>query len=676
MKQLVTIIFTLFFVQFSHAQINENKSVTTNLIWFDDLQIQTFSEGIRPVSAKSNYSHDSMRIKGVHYKRGIGAQSPCVLVFALHKKAKHFSALVGSDDLGNKDIPVTFYVVGDKKVLFESKEMRIGDAPIQVDIDLTGIEQLGLLVTDKVGGVGNKRTYANWANASIEMIGNHLPEHPINNDPTFILTPKDKPTPKINSAKIMGVRPGNPFLYTIAATGIRPMQFSAENLPKGLSVSPETGIITGNLNNRGVYTTTIVAKNKLGIAKQKLVIKVGDTIALTPPIGWNGWNAWESKIDREKVIASADAMVQKGLRDHGWSYINIDDTWQGKRFGPDTALQPNEKFNDIKGMVDYIHSIGLKAGLYSTPYVASYAGYVGASSDSAKGGETFEQILKKKQFYHHIGPYKFEKNDAKQMANWGFDFLKYDWRMDVASTERMWNALKNSGRDIVLSLSNNAPFEKVNDWNRLSNMYRTGPDIKDSWTSLFLTTFTLDKWAPYSGPGHWMDPDMMIVGNVSIGPILHPTRLTPDEQYSHISMFSILAAPMLIGCPIEQIDAFTLNLLTNDEVIAINQDPLGAPARLVKEINGVQIWRKQMQDGSTIIGLFNTGGYGTNPTSYFRWGDEKALPFTFDFASLGLAGKYEIRDVWRQKSLGKYEGNYKTTINHHGVVMLQFKGYE
>jgi alpha-galactosidase len=141
-------------------------------------------------------------------------------------------------------------------------------------------------------------------------------------------------------------------------------------------------------------------------------------------------------------------------------------------------------------------------------------------------------------------------------------------------------------------------------------------------------------------------------------------------------MFSILAAPMLIGCPIEQIDAFTLNLLANDEVIAINQDPLGKPARLVKELNGVQIWKKPMEDGSTIIGLFNTGGYGTNPASYFRWGDEKALQFNFDFASLGLTGKYDIRDVWRQKSLGKYEGNFKTSINHHGVVFLQFKGYE
>ena len=673
MKKIASLLICCFITYALIAQNKLSQSNSTHLVWFDDLQIQTFSEGIRPVSAKSNYSHDSMRIKGVHYKRGIGAQSPCVLVFSLNKNAKHFSALVGSDDLGNKEIPVTFYVLGDKKVLFESKEMRVGDAPIQVDIDITGIKQLGLLVTDKVGGVGNKRTYANWANASIEMIGNHKPQHPINNIPTYILTPKDKPTPKINSAKIMGVRPGNPFLYTIAATGIRPIKYSAENLPKGLSVATETGIITGYLKERGDYTTTIIAKNKLGVAKQKLLIKVGDTIALTPPIGWNGWNAWESKIDRQKVIASADAMVQKGLRDHGWSYINIDDTWQGKREGADTALQPNEKFNDIKGMVDYIHSIGLKAGLYSTPYVASYAGYVGASSDLEKGGETFEQIIKKKQFYHHIGPYKFEPNDAKQMAKWGFDFLKYDWRMDVASTERMWNALKNSGRDIILSLSNNAPFEKVNDWNRLSNMYRTGPDIKDSWTSLFLTTFTLDKWAPYSGPGHWMDPDMMIVGNVSIGPILHPTRLTPDEQYSHISMFSILAAPMLIGCPIEQIDAFTLNLLANDEVIAINQDPLGKPARLVKELKGVQIWKKEMEDGSTIVGLFNTGGYGTHPASYFRWGDEKPIAINFDFASIGLKGKYDVRDVWRQKSLGTYKGYYKTLVNHHGVVLLQFK---
>ncbi len=146
-------------------------------IWFDDLPIQTFSEGIRPVSAKSNYSHNTMSMNGVAYEHGLGAQSPCVLVFLLNKKATHFTALVGADDMGNKDIALKFYVVADQKVLFETKPMRIGDAPIKVDLNLTGVKQLGLLVTDTVGGVGNKKTYANWANASIEMMGDAMPEH-------------------------------------------------------------------------------------------------------------------------------------------------------------------------------------------------------------------------------------------------------------------------------------------------------------------------------------------------------------------------------------------------------------------------------------------------------------------------------------------------------------------
>ena len=643
----------------------------TQTVWLDDLPIQTFSEGMRPVSAKTNYSHDTMRIKGVKYFRGVGAQSPCVLAFLLNGHAKRFTALVGADDLGNKDIPLSFFVVADKKVLFESKEMKIGDPAVKVDIDLTGIQRLGILITDHVGGVTNKKTYGNWADAKLEMIDNNNPDYIPNNEEKYTLTPIPKSTPKINSPKLFGATPGNPFLYTIAATGTRPIQFSAINLPKGLKLSSENGIITGSVKERGTYEVILKAKNKLGTASQKLKIVIGDTIALTPPIGWNGWNAWESHLDREKVLASANAMVEKGLRDHGWSYVNIDDTWQGIRSGPDTALQPNEKFPDIKGMVDHIHSLGLKAGIYSTPYMASYGGYVGASSDSPTGGETKEQIFKNKQPFHKIGNYQFENNDARQMAKWGFDFLKYDWRIDVASTERMSNALKKSGRDIVYSLSNNAPFEKVTDWARLSHMYRTGPDIKDSWTSLFLTTFTLDKWAPYTGHGHWADPDMMIVGDVAIGPVLHPTRLTPDEQYSHISIFSLLAAPMLIGCPVERLDAFTLNLLSNDEVIEINQDPLGKPARLVKDENGLQIWLKQLEDGSYAVGLFNIDGYGTTPESYFRWGNEVPKSYEVDLLSLGLKGKWRFRNVWKQKDEGVYTGKYTTLIRHHGVALLR-----
>jgi alpha-galactosidase len=188
-----------------------------------------------------------------------------------------------------------------------------------------------------------------------------------------------------------------------------------------------------------------------------------------------------------------------------------------------------------------------------------------------------------------------------------------------------------------------------------------------------MTTFTLDKWGPYTGPGHWADPDMMIVGDVSIGPVLHPTRLTPDEQYSHISIFSLLSAPMLIGCPVERIVAFTLNLLSNDEVIAVNQDPLAKAARLVRDDNGIQVWLKPLEDGSYAIGLFNTGGYGSTPDTYFRWGNESSKTYNLDLASLGLYGKWSVRDVWRQKQLGVFSKTFTTAIRYHGVVMIRLR---
>ncbi|MBI1343323.1 MAG: alpha-galactosidase [Terrimonas sp.] len=643
-------------------------------IWVDDLPVQEFSSSIRPVQAKTNYTHDSILIGRVYYPRGIGAQSVCILSLQLDRHATRFSAMVGADDKGNTDIPIRFYVIGDRKILFESGKMKVGDPARKVDVDLTGIVQLGLLVTDDIGGIRNKRTYCNWANAQLTMEDDYQPGHLANDGERYILTPAPARTPVINAASIFGATPGNPFLYTIAATGERPMNFDADDLPEGLTLDHQTGIITGRVMQRGNYIATIKAKNNFGEASKRLRIKIGDTLALTPPLGWNGWNALAGILDKEKVMVSTHAMVSSGLINHGWSYINIDDSWQGKREGPLNALQPNEKFTDLKGMVDEIHALGLKAGIYSTPYISSYGSYPGASSDFPYGGETHEIIKKDRQSFMRIGKYRFEKNDAKQMAEWGFDFLKYDWRIDVNSAERMFNALKHSGRDMVFSLSNNAPFEQVNDWVRTSNMYRTGPDIRDSWNSLYMLAFTLDKWGPYGGPGHWNDPDMMIVGNMSTGASLHPTRLTPDEQYSHISIYSLLAAPMLIGCELNDLDSFTLNLLSNDEVIiAINQDPLGKPARLLAEEQGVQVWVKPLEDGFYAVGMFNTDNYGTTPQSYFRWGDEAPKPFKLDFNKIGLKGKWKLRDAWRQKDLGDFNGRFETAIPFHGVVLLHME---
>ncbi len=641
-------------------------------LWLDDLKIQTFSEGIPSVEAKKSGGGDSIRLAGKYFERGIGVHSMSVLSFLLNGKAEQFSATVGADDKANKNMHVQFFVLGDQKILFESGPMKVGDAPKKVTVNLSGIQRMGLLVTVSMEDEGYGKTYSDWADAKLVMSGENRPQNIPNNGEKYILTPTSTKTPRINSTKIFGVTPGNPFLYTIVATGERPMQFSAGPLPEGLQLDPKTGILTGKINQAGIYLTTLRAKNALGNATKQLKIVVGDTFALTPPIGWNGWNSWAKNIDGEKVIASANALVKMGLSNHGWTYINIDDTWEGQRGGKFNGLQPNEKFPKFREMIDYIHSLGLKLGVYSTPWISTYAGFAGASSDFVKGDYP-DSIKPNKRAYRHIGKFRFEKEDALQMAEWGVDYLKYDWRIDLNSAERMSEALKKSGRDILFSLSNSAPIALAKDWARVSNAWRTGPDIRDSWLSLYTSVFTIDKWAPFAIPGHWNDPDMLILGNVTTGTDLHPTRLTPDEQYSHVTIFSLLAAPLLIGCPIEQLDEFTLNLLTNDEVIEVDQDPLGKPARLVADENGVQIWVKPLEDGSYAVGLFYTADYGQTPQSYFHWGTETNKNFLFDFDKAGLKGKYKIRDLWRQKDLGTFDGSFKTEIRHHGVVMIKME---
>ncbi|MEI6275598.1 MAG: NPCBM/NEW2 domain-containing protein [Prolixibacteraceae bacterium] len=637
-------------------------------VWLDELNIQTYSDGIASVNTIKPGGIDSIIIGRIKQERGIRVQTTSAISFLLNGNAAQFSAVIGADEKGNKSIPIRFFVVGDRKILFESKKIVPGEMPVKVSVDLKGIKRLGLLVT---GDEEDQfRTSGYWANAQLLMSKDQLPAQLPNTDEKQILTPEPGKSPRINSASVFGATPGNQLSYTIAATGDRPLRFAANDLPGGLSLDPSTGIISGKILQKGVYPVTLTAENKSGKSSKKLLIKIGATIGLTPPIGWNGWNSWAKNIDREKVIASADAMVKMGLNQHGWSYINIDDTWEGQRGGKFNALQPNEKFPKFKEMIDYIHSLGLKLGIYSTPWISTYAGFAGASSDFEKG-QYPDSIKNNKRAYRHLGKYRFEKEDALQMAEWGVDYLKYDWRIDLNSAERMSVALQKSGRDILFSLSNSAPFENAKDWARVSNAWRTGPDIRDSWLSLYISAFTIDKWAPFAQPGHWNDPDMLILGNVTTGTDLHPTRLTPDEQYSHVSLFSLLAAPLIIGCPIEQLDAFTLNLLTNDEVIEINQDPLGKPARLLAEEHGVQIWVKPMQDGSFAVGLFNTADFGKTPPSYFRWGDEQQKKFSFDFEKVGLKGKYKIRDLWRQKDLGNFDGSFNTEIGHHGVVLVR-----
>lgn len=481
------------------------------------------------------------------------------------------------------------------------------------------------------------------------------------------LTPAPAPAPHINGPSVFGVRPGSEFLYTIPATGTRPIVFSADNLPAGLKLDANTGRITGDLKTAGVFPVVLRASNALGAATKNLRIVVGDQIALTPPMGWNSWNCWAESVSQEKVLRSARALVSSGLINHGWAYINIDDSWQGQRGGSFNAIQPNEKFPDMKGLCKQLHELGLRAGLYSTPWITSYARYMGGSSDDVSGAWT-KSMANSKHWRH--GTSSFAENDAKQFADWGFDYLKYDWLpIDVPHTAEMSKALRATNRDIVFSLSNTAALEHAADWARLANCWRTTCDIFDGWNEnpnpkagynygVSEIAFSQDAWAPYSGPGHWNDPDMLVVGHVGWGAKLHPTHLTPDEQYSHVTMWCLLSAPLLIGCDLEQLDAFTIGLLSNDEVLALDQDALGKQAVRVAANGSVDVFLKDLEDGTKALGFFNRGG------------DSAKVNFN-KLGYIGLSGTWHVRDLWRQTDLPDAKGALKLTIPPHGVVLLK-----
>jgi alpha-galactosidase len=483
--------------------------------------------------------------------------------------------------------------------------------------------------------------------------------------PAEILTPPAPPTPRINGARIFGVRPGRPFLFTIPATGTEPLSYSASGLPAGIKLDEQSGRLSGTAPSQpGDYKVTLTARNALGSDSKPLLIRVGDQICLTPPMGWNSWNCFASAVDQDKVLAAAHAMVQRGLIRHGWTYINIDDTWQGDRGGEFNAIQGNEKFPDMKRVCDEIHSLGLKAGIYSTPWVTSYANHTGGSAENPEGTWSKPTIPKKgnvnkKILPWAVGKYSFATNDAKQWAAWGFDYLKYDWSpIEVPQVQEMHDALTSSGRDVVLSLSNNAPFAGASDWSRLANAWRTTGDIRDNWASVTRIGFTSQgRWNSYAGPGHWNDPDMLVVGMVGWGPKLHPTHLTPEEQYAHITLWSLLSAPLLIGCDMTQMDDFTYSLLSNDEVLAVNQDILGKEATRLSNDDNLEVWGKPLSDGTWALGLFNLR--------------ETDVSVTVRFDSFKASGPQNVRDLWRQKDLGSFTGQFTAPVASHGAVMIK-----
>lgn len=441
------------------------------------------------------------------------------------------------------------------------------------------------------------------------------------------------------------------------------MKYEVLNLPSGLSVDPATGIISGSIIQPGEFKTTFRVTNEVGTADRSFKIVCGNTLGLTPQMGWNSWYVWENHVTDKIMREAADAMVTTGMIDHGYMYVNIDDCWSvkptsdnpeinGKARDQAGNIMVNKRFPNMSSMVDYIHAKGLKAGTYTSPGTTTCAG--------------------------HVSAYGFEEQDVKQYVSWGFDFLKYDWCSygSIAKDKSLEelqkpyilisSLLQKQPRDIILNLCQYGMGD-VWKWGKQvgGNSWRTAGDLGGSFegigTALFrdgFDVYSTDSLHLFGGPGGWNDPDYLLFGYLSNwnGQTV-PTPLTPNEQYTQFSLWALVAAPLIYSGDMTRLDEFTLNVLTNDEIIEVNQDPLGKPGYRVAKKGDLEVWKRELEDGSIAVGLFNRG--------------EKPAMVTATWSDLGLSGKIKVRDLWRQKDLGKYKIQYSEQVGRHGVVMVK-----
>ena len=620
-------------------------------IWLDSLDLTRMVQRRgTPRAGKSGSGRGNnpppLSLAGVTYQHGIGTLSINELIVDLKGQATRFESMIGIDDAASKGQgSVTYEIWLDNKRAFTSSVIKAGAPPQFVSVDLSGARFMEIFIDD--GGDVSTGDYANWAGAVIYLKADakDKPESwTFPSEPAPPIASGYPAQPRINAPRITGGTPGRPFLFRIPATGAAPLKFSAQKLPAGLTLDAATGIISGAIDSAGRFAVPIEVTNAAGSAKSTLTIVGGeDALALTPPLGWNSWNVWGGSVDDAKVRAAADAMISSGLAAHGYQFINIDDGWEGKR-DANGVLQPNEKFPNMKALADYVHSKGLKIGIYSSP-----------------GPRTCQGLP---------GSYQHEEIDARTWAEWGFDLLKHDWCSyesiakdnSLAELQKpfiiMRDALRKVNRDIVYSL---CQYGMGNVWEWGADVgghyWRTSGDLTDVWSNMSSVGFRQAGREKWSRPGHWTDPDMLVVGKVGWGPNIHDTRLTPHEQITHISLWALQAAPLLIGADMTQFDSFTTALMTNHEVLEMNQDVLGKGAARVYQRERLELWARPLADGTIVAGLFNRG--------------LQPVKMSATWKELGLAGPQPVRDLWLHKDLGSVNGEFTVVVPAHGAALVK-----
>jgi len=629
------------------------------IVWLDTLDLTTMHQGWGEPQVKRSMREKPLSLGGRKFEHGVGTHAVSNYRLKLAGGTEKFEATVGLDDAANGPGSIVFQIVADGKKVFDSGVMRTNTPAKEVSVNLRGVKSLVMTVAD--AGDGGAFDHADWADARFTVTGvKPGPLTPPREAP-YMLTPKPGPAPRLNCPRVYGVRPGNPFLYRIPAQGERPMTFVAENLPASLHLDPQTGIITGTNPARGEYKVRFTAKNRHGQNSHDFRIVSGDTLSLTPSMGWNHWYAHYDRITDRMMREAADNMISSGMADAGYQYVNIDDCWmnadQNKdpiRNGPfrdgSGNLIPNQYFPDMKGLADYIHSKGLKAGLYTSPGPKTCAGFAGA--------------------------WQHEAQDAGQFAAWGFDFLKYDWCSYGSLASKpptleelkrpyvlMGNLLKEQPRDMLFNL---CQYGMGDVWKWGADVggqsWRTAGDLGVELERLFEVALKNCEHRAYQKPGAWNDPDYVQIGwigNARGGGLPAPCKMTPTEQYSFMTMWALMASPIFYSGDMSKLDEFTLNVLCNPEVIEINQDPLGKCARVVTLGEDTFLMVKELEDGSAALGL---GNKGLEPaTVSAKWSD------------LGITGRYMARDTWQQRDLGRFDREFNSEVRSRGVLLIRLR---
>jgi len=350
-------------------------------------------------------------------------------------------------------------------------------------------------------------------------------------------------------------------------------------------------------------------------------------VAQTPPMGWNSWNKFGCNVSESLIRETADAMVSSGMRTVGYQYVNIDDCWQVSRDAQGNIVADPARFpSGIKALADYVHSKGLKLGIYTD---------VGAHTCEKRPGSL-----------------NYELQDAKTYAAWGIDYVKIDWcdadgLVPEVQYAKFRDALAQSGRSIVFSICNWGVKEPWK-WGPLTgNLWRTD-DIKDTYDRMSVIGFTQNGLEKYAGPGHWNDPDKLEVGNGG---------MKPDEYRTHMALWVLLAAPLLAGNDLRTMTAETKDLLTNPEVIAVDQDAKGVQGHRVWQEGPLEIWAKPLANGNQAVGLFNRG--------------ESPVKMTLDLGVIGVSGTARLRDLFAHENLGTIQHSYTAEVPKHGVVLVR-----